>query len=227
MKKKLIAVLAIGLFMSCVIGGANGATVNHWIESPDIANVIYSENSDGNVEISFSGFFDFTSLNGNVETFSGNFLYENGDPPFSLSTTDGVVHAHYWATPVNFSIFGSQLDPINATIYLFDGVGDYNDGFYFQVTLDYYDGNGIQIPNTNYGLVSMGLNAGAYPPNVLTDYEVPRNLNVMESITNQAGLWANVNPVPIPGAVWLLGLGLVGLAGTRMGCGARGQVLKN
>ena len=99
-----------------MIGVANAATISHLIESSDIANVIYDENTSGNVEISFSGIFDFTSINGNVETFSGNFLYENGDPPFDLLIIDGVVHAHYFASTINFGIFGSQLDPINAVI---------------------------------------------------------------------------------------------------------------
>jgi hypothetical protein len=208
----LRGILVTGLVMSLTPDLANADLVNHWISSPEIANVVYRGRDDGNVEISFSGTFDFTPIAGSLEPFSGHFLYQNGGP-----FAHGDADAFYSVAPTDFSIFGSPAAPVGATVYVSHGVEPSNDQFYFQVTFG-YGSSSIPIPHTSYGLESMGLNAGAYPPNVLTGWELPRNLDVMAMKTGDASLWAEYvpsTPVPVPGAVLLGALGL-SFAGWRL-----------
>lgn len=154
--------------------------INHWISSPEIANVIYNENSEGDVEISFYCTFDFTPIGGNMEHFSGKFLYENEDLPILITTDEnGSVHAGYYASSIEFSMFGSQINFIDAGPYIIYGQDSQQDGFYFVVTFDAFDGLGIPMPNTNYGLISMGLNSSAYSSTILQSHEVPRNFHAM------------------------------------------------
>ena len=217
----LVSFLVVALFLAFYQTQCFAYTINHWIQSENVANVIYTENNAGDVDISFSGIFDFTSIGGNMEAFSGNFLYSSDAPFAQITDINGVEHAFYSATPINFTMFGTQLNPIASTIYLSDGFGIYSDLLFFQVTLDYYNGLGIQIPNTSEGLISIGLNAGIYPNDLLTNTEVPRNLNVMQANIGNVSFWAelsDVQPVPEPKSIFLLCIGLIGLAGAAVRC---------
>jgi hypothetical protein len=157
------------------------------------ANVIYTDIGAGLIEITFIGEFDFSSIGGDVEKFSGTFRCHEADLPFYTDYSDPQVsHTKYRITILDFNIFGSPISPVSASIYLIDGTGFYNDGFYIDVNIDYSNHDGIRIPNTTYGLISMGMNAGAYPPNVLTSNDIPKNLNVFASATRPPNLWAVV-----------------------------------
>ena len=158
------------------------------------ANVIYTDIGGGFVEISFIGEFDFSLIGGSIENFSGTCTYHDSEPPvFTDYSHPQVKIAIYNASPCQFTIFGDSIIPNFGDIYVHDGSGNYNDGFYFCVHLDYSSGDGIRIPNTTYGLIKMGVNAGAYPGNVLTSTEVPKNLNTFNSATpNPPNLYAVV-----------------------------------
>lgn len=168
-------------------------TINLDVLAATQANVIYTDIGAGFIEITFIGEFDFSSIGGNVDNFSGTFRCHESDLPFYTDYSDPQVnHTKYRITILDFNTFGSSISPVNASIYLIDGTGVYNDGFYLNVDIDYSNQDGIHIPNTAYGLISMGMNAGAYPGTVLTSNDIPKNLNVYARATRPPNLWAVV-----------------------------------
>ncbi len=222
---KLVPLFIFIVFLIICQSRSYAYLISHTIQSPSVANVVYSQNNTGDVDISFSGMFDFTSIGGSMEAFSGSFLYTQGTAPTSLQTdAQGVVHAHYDVNTITMNMFGTQLNPIHAGVYVFDGPPSYGDGFFFQVTFDGSSGQGLTVPSTNEGLISFGLNAtSGRGVDVITNTDVPTALNVMQ-VADPSGptyLWAQMSDyrtvaTPEPTTIALLGIGLAGLAGAEV-----------
>ena len=168
-------------------------TIHNTVLSATQANVIYTDIGGGFIEITFIGEFDFSSIGGNVESFAGTFTCHESDSPYLIDLDDPMVsHVWYELAISSFNIFGVSITPVSAHILLTDGKGVFNDGFYIQVDIDYRNGDGLRIPNTTYGLLTIGVNAGAFPGDVLTSTDIPKNLNTFASATNPPNLYSVV-----------------------------------
>lgn len=157
------------------------------------SNVVFKTIGINLVEITFSGVFDFSSMDGGQEPYSAKFTYDTSVPPYYTENHVGIDIAFYSATLVEFNLFDKTVSPINTTIYVHDGSGIYDDGLYFTSTFDVYTGEGLPIPDTSQGLIAIGFTAGAYPSIMLTSDDLPRNLNVYEAATGTPTQYVNLS----------------------------------
>jgi hypothetical protein len=158
--------------------------------------------------------WEFTTGNSSVTVESLGFFYESGT---SASHEVGIFSAGTPGTP------GTQLVSTNVT------ATDPVSGFFRWGNLS---SPYVLSANTTYYMAAVtGIDAYTYSPNGFTvnpainfigaayTYPPPGTLTFPDyTITGLQGYFGPnfaTNTVPIPGAVWLLGSGLVGLAGLR------------
>ena len=193
----LLAFVATTLFASTA-ALAEPQTLIEPVSNNSQSNVVFTDLGGGIVQVTFSGVFDFSDVGGSPEPYSGTFTYDTSVPPVSTPSDPNVDIASYAIPPADFHIFGTTLTPIAVGVLIQDGNGIYGDFFTLQVTLAVTSGPGAPVPNTSDGLISIGLNAGAYPPDMFTSAAFPTNLDVIAAATGTPTQFAQVLPSAVP-----------------------------
>jgi PEP-CTERM motif len=214
-KIALIGLAVLSMVCFQVNTGNAYITLNQSVTSAGQSNVIFSPMAGGLVAVSFAGVFDFSPIGGNLEPYSGNFIYDTAKPPVSTSGPD-IAHYHFDPQPDSFTIFGSTFTPLSpvfaggVSLLVQNGTGIVGDFLTLQVSITATNESGIPIPGATGGVWAMGLNAGAFPPDMLTSADFPTDLDVFATSTpHPPNQFAAVNlPIPEPGTLLLLVFGL-------------------
>jgi len=158
-------------------------------------------------------------------TLTGSFWY--GDFSYNLGY---LMHADpqngYWSSPQHYVASGEVGSAVGTLLFKFDtvrveavgAVVNY-DPYYGAPTMAVYDGGFNLLESYNladYGVSTPGQeNAGEFRGIARSTADI-RYFSLtggMEVLTNLT--FTDAEPVPLPGAVWLVGTGLLGLVGWR------------
>ncbi len=177
------------------------------ISDPSQANIVFSSVGGGLVDVSYSGAFDFSPIGGSLEPFSWSVVVDSAIAPIP-SGDPSIVN--YDLPLSSFSIFGRSFAPIGAGILLQDGTGTIGDFFTLQISLDFNNSSGIPIPGASLGLIALGVNAGAFPPDLFAGIAFPTDVNIFEDSTgsNQFAVVNSPAAVPLPATLYLLFFGI-------------------
>jgi len=147
----------------------------------------------------------------------GGDSYQAATASVTAFSTDGVLGAQDTVNIMNGSAVTGTL-PGTVTLANTNAINDYNHAIHFGNTMTFtvvFDGTAVTAPNgsLNGSLFTLDLfkDASGLSP-YLNDvgYSTAIALNL-----NTDGTVSDVTPTPIPAAAWLLGSGLMGLAGIR------------
>ena len=208
MKKRLLTGLAIGMFVLCVVGIAN-AEIYGGVDFPDGAisfadewifyqptTDVHSPHNDPSAAL---GIPDYHS--------DSNYVSLGDEGVLILKFSDNSLTTS-WDNSNDLWIFeiGSAIEPTSVDISTngtnWINVGNTSGGTY-GIDIDAYLSSGVVL-GERYSYVK------------LTDLLPHQSGSPYEGADIDAvGAISSAPPVPIPGAVWLLGTGLAGLAGIR------------
>jgi len=233
MKKRFLSVLATGLFLFCITGIANAAltTIGTATYGSSDYNLIWDDDNNGNSVIWLD--YSNTATNWTAQkTWAaglGSSLTYNIDSAYTVAWGDAV-----WRLPS--TVDGPYALGWNGTTTAGYNISSSEIGHLFYIELGdkgYYDTNGIYVGDGNYGLNNTGdfneLLAFSYwsgteyanYPSYAWLFGMDKGEQTSSSKNNlEYGLAVRNGqvlavPVPVPGAIWLLGSGLAGLATLR------------
>ena len=219
MNKKPLARLAVGLLGLSLANGAGAALMT--VGTATYSGTEYKLIYDNDLHISW---LDYTK-DSDVWQAQMNWASNLG-AILTVNLLPGYTSTNNWATDWRLPITGNPQTGNNIT------TSEMGHLYYTELgNKDYYDINGH--PQTGYGLVNTGNfdHLVSYVYWSSTEYAGDPSKAILFA-TNDGGQWAygkdellrmalavrpgEVSAVPVPGAVWLVGSGLVGLASSRL-----------
>lgn len=215
MKKKLVAGLVSGLLVSCMVGMANASTV--WTDWTD-ATVGATGSATGTLGtsiVNYSGQVLNATINGTTNIWNPDTTYIGGFIDTSPDTIGDVIGMNGYYSAVSTLSFS---EPIFNPVIAIWSLGNPSSGasFSFTETPTFQVGG----PNSIYGGSSIRVNGntvtGEEGNGVILFEGEYNSLSWTSTYESWYGFTVGSSPVPVPGAIWLLGSGLAGLAGTRI-----------
>jgi hypothetical protein len=215
MKNKLVTGLVVGLFLVGMSGVASAASI-----------IFYTDKNVFNSAVATTLVEDFESVTPKDTSLAA--FTHNG---ISYTGFAGVPFPNVWVASPGYNEFGAGVGTTTTSILTANGDEDFTASFVMPVKAvgfdTYYNGLGpvtVEVYGASGLLDTFNVSPGIPTPN---DKEYLGILSIGEPIT--AFRWTStlggqldtgidnvaVNFAPIPGAVWLLGSGLVGLVGSR------------
>ncbi|MEW6265563.1 MAG: VPLPA-CTERM sorting domain-containing protein [Thermodesulfobacteriota bacterium] len=198
-------------------------------------NFVYSGAVDGDPNVSAARYVDMATIgsagsNGNslevgfrttLNTSYDYWLFDgenNIDLPddYPINLNPGYARGEYWFGPMG-QIYVSSPVTVMISSSIFGDINQYTDfSFYFALGDLYYSygellSNDYFVMTDRPNVLSVSLSPGYYSWNA--SFYAKTGELVSGGWWSEATVTLSAAPVPIPGAIWLLGSGLVGLIG--------------
>ena len=215
MKKKVVATLAMALFMFVMTGVAKASSI--WTDWTDrtVGATGSVTGTLGTIAVNYSGeCLSATNINGTSNIWNPDTTYIGGFIDTSPNAVGDVIGLN-GSTIVSTLSFSEPIsNPVIAIWSL--GAPSVSASFSFDEASTFQVGG----PNSKYGgssiIIDGNIVTGKEGNGVILFEGEFNSLSWTSTNENWYGFTVGSTSVPIPGAVWLLGSGLAGLAGTRI-----------
>lgn len=207
MKKKWLASLVVGLILFVMVGVGNTAIVNINSRSNSAANPVELFLDAGIYDVTPIGISD----GGIYDAWNAWSRTGCTDPNGCQRTIPAIVEGwmnEYDVTSSNIEnveVDGSALSPVSTSGSQLES--------YFLIDNYYHVTDGLVYPTALNALTRSKSSKFSLPTAGLVGFYIPDSRSALGD--NTGGISLDVNAVPIPAAIWLLGSGLIGLVSIR------------